>query len=225
MKTELQIVEQPVVPGQKIQVTKLSVRNYLVHQVCEPLVQMLLGLVEADSSNSAGQASAREVRNLWKGWGLVKLEWNQAKQFRDAPHAVHEEEFYLLMPTMNEVLTVSNVKSKRLAQQLHHLVRVLIGTDSAKMQTWIGPGDIESVELLLSQAETVLTTYFGTGAGDAGKGFDTGVQAPEYAFGQLIPDIDLDEGTMHEPGSLRPQAPVADVADTESIAPKPGLPK
>ena len=221
MKTELEIVEPVINPGHKIQVGSYSVRNYLIHQVCEPIAQLMLGLIESDSANTSAQNSARETRNVWKGWQLVKLEWEQAKEFRDAPHPLLEDAFDVLVPTVNEVMTIGNVKVKRLVQQLRHLVLVLIGMDSSNAQTWVGSGDITEVEILLAQAEKVIKTYFGTGAADKGA-FDTGVEAPRYTYGQLSPDVDRNAATHFEPSSAQPASPVKDVADLPSIAPRPG---
>lgn len=222
MKTELEIVDQVVNAGRKIQVYSHSTRNYLMHQVLEPVVQLMIGLIESDSGNSRAQNSALETRNIWAGWNLVLTEWAQAKEFRDSPHGVMEHQYDILVPTENEILTVSNVKVKRMVQQLRHLTSVLVGLDSATMQTWLGPKDIENVEKLLKQTQTVLNRYFGTGEGDAEGGFDTGIAAPEYAFGQLIPDVDRNASSIHEPSSDIPQAPFADAPDLDSIAPKPG---
>lgn len=221
MKTELEIVDHVVNAGHKIQVHSYPVRNYLLHQVCEPIAQLMLGLIESDSANSAAQNSARETRNFWKGWELVKLEFSQAKEFRDSPKPAHEFQYDILVPTRNEVLTIGNVKVKRIVQQLAHLIRVLIGLDSASMQTWLGDNEAGEVEELLAQAEKVFVTYMGSG--DAGDGeFDTGVVAPRYSYGQLIPDVDRNASSVWEPSSSQPAAPVGDVPDNPSIAPSPG---
>lgn len=222
MKTELEIVDQVVNPGRKIQVYSHSTRNYLIHQVLEPVVQLMLGLIESDSGNSRAQNSALETRNVWSGWRLVLVEWEQAKEFRDAPHGVMEHQYDILVPTENEILTVANVKVKRLVQQLRHLSEVLMGLDSATMQTWLGPLDIKHIEILLKQSETVLARYFGTGSGSSEDGFDTGVVAPEYAFGQLTPDVDRNASSIHEPSSAVPNSPFADAPDLPSGAPRPG---
>ena len=221
MKTELEIVEHVVNAGNKIQVHSFPVRNYLLHQVTEPISQLMLGLIESDTSNSASQNSARETRNFWKGWSLVKLEWSQAKEFRDSPKPLHEFQYDILVPTRNEVMTISNVKAKRVVQQLSHLISVLIGLDSASMQTWLGDFEAGEVEVLLAQAEKVIMTYMGSGASDENS-FDTGVEAPRYAFGQLIPDVDRNSASIWEPSSSQPAAPVGDVPDSPSIAPGPG---
>jgi hypothetical protein len=221
MKTELEIKDHVINPGSKIQVHSFPTRNYLLHQVCEPISQLMLGLIESDSGNSVAQNSARETRNVWKGWELVKLEWKQAKEFRDAPKPIHEQQYDILVPTVNEVLTIQNVKVKRIVQQLRHLVMVLLGLDAASMQTWLSDFESGEVEILLAQAEKVILTYFGTGAVDKGA-FNTGVEAPRYSYGQLIPDVDRNAGSMWEPSSSAPEAPVPDVADTPSIAPAPG---
>lgn len=221
MKTELEIVDQVINPGSKIQVHSYTTRNYLLHQVCEPLSQLMLGLKESDTNNSMAQNSARETRNFWKGWSLVKLEWGQAKEFRDSPKPVHEQQYDILVPTVNEIMTIGNVKVKRVVTQLRHLVTVLIGLDSANMQTWLSDFEAGEVEVLLAQAEKIFMTYFGDGAEGEGK-FNTGVEAPMYAYGQLSPDVDRNAGSVWEPGTVRPEAPFPDVADTESIAPRPG---
>lgn len=221
MKTELEIVDQAVNPGSKIQVHSYSVRNYLIHQVCEPISQLMLGLIESDSNNSVSQNSARETRTFWAGWELVKLEFTQAKAFRDSPRPDHEYQYDILVPTRNEVLTIGNVKVKRVVQQLAHLVSVLIGMDSSSMQTWLGDKEAGEVEELLSQAEMVFKTYFGTGASSK-EGFDTGVVAPRYAYGQLVPDVDRNASSVWEPSSAQPAAPIGDVADIASGAPRPG---
>jgi len=221
MKTELLIEEPSVNAGAKIRVLSLSTRNFLVHQVCEPIAQLMIGLVESDSNNSSSQNSARETRNVWRGWELVKLEWEQAKQFRDSPRPVYEYQYDILVPTNNEVLTIGNVKVKRVVQQLAHLVSVLIGLDSANMQTWLGNAEIGEVDELLAQAEKVIMLYMGTGAADKGA-FATGVDAPRYSYGQLVPDIDRNASSTWEPSSASPAAPIADVPDVESIAPASG---
>lgn len=221
MKTELEIVDNVINPGHKIQVHSYPVRNYLLHQVCEPISQLILGIIESDTSNSGAQNSARETRTFWKGWELVKKEFEQAVQFRDSPRPAHEWQYDILVATRNEVMTIGNVKSKRVVQQLSHLISVLIGLDSAAMQTWLGDNEIGEVRELLLQAETVLLNYMGTGAVGDGA-FNTGLEAPRYAYGQLIPDIDRNAASVWEPSSAQPEAPVGDVPDQPSIAPRPG---
>lgn len=221
MKTELEIVDQVINAGSKIQVHSYSTRNYLLHQVCEPISQLMLGMMESDSNNSMSQNSARETRNFWKGWSLVKLEWAQAKEFRDSPKPVHEHQYDILVPTVNELMSIGNVKVKRVVTQLRHLVTVLIGLDSANMQTWLSDFEGGEVEVLLLQAEKIFNTYFGTGTADSGE-FDTGVEAPMYAYGQLVPDVDRNASSTWEPGTVRPDAPHPDVADGPSVAPAPG---
>ena len=81
---------------------------------------------------------------------------------------------------------------------------------------------IQKTELLIRQSEKVLLTYFGNGSGDSDKGFDTGVAAPEYAYGQLIPDLDRNAASVWEPSSEMPTAPIADAIDLPSLAPSPG---
>lgn len=221
MKTELEIVEQVVNPGHKIQVHSYSVRNYLLHQVCEPISQLMLGMIESDSNNSVSQNSGRETRNFWAGWDLVKLEWAQAKAFRDSPRPEHEMQYDILVPTRNEVMMIGNVKIKRVVQQLAHLISVIVGLDSGNMQTWLGDHEAGEVEELLAQAEQVFKTYMGTGEAQKGA-FDTGVKAPRYAYGQLIPDLDRNAASVWEPSSVQPAAAMPDAADLASQAPRPG---
>lgn len=221
MKTELEIEDQVINPGHKIKVHSYQVRSYLIHSVCEPISQLMLGLIESDSNNSSSQNSARETRNFWKGWDLVKTEFEQAKAFRDSPKPIYEYSHDILVPTRNEVMTIGNVKVKRVVQQLAHLVSVLLGLDSAKMQTWLGDSESAEVAELLAQCEKVIITYLGTGMPKEG-GFETGLEAPRYAYGQLIPDVDRNSTAIYEPSSAQPAAYKADVPDLPSVAPSAG---
>lgn len=221
MKTELEIEDQVINPGHKIKVHSYQVRNYLLHQVCEPISQLMIGLIESDTANSAAQNSARETRNFWKGWDLVKLEFEQAKAFRDSPKPIHEYSYDILVPTRNEVMTIGNVKVKRVVQQLSHLISVLVGLDSSNMQTWVGDNEASEVGELLAQCEKVIMTYFGTGAPKE-NGFETGVEAPRYAYGQLVPDVDRNSTAIYEPSSAQPAPYKADAADLPSVAPSAG---
>jgi len=221
MKTELVIQDQVINPGRQIQCHKRPVRNYHIFQVCEQIAYLILGLMESDSGNSKAQNSARETRNFWNGWTLVKNEWQHAQDFRDSPWGTMEYEHYVLLPTVNEIKQLSNLKVRRVVWALQQFARILIGMDSAQMQTWVGPGDISEAAEALNHCEVVLAEYWGTGQGDSQGGFDTGVIAPEYAVGQLIPDVDMNAGSVWEPSTESPAQP-PDVPDLPSTAPAPG---
>lgn len=221
MRTEIEIVSPVVNPGRKIQCVSYEVRNYLVHQVAHQVSLLMLGFLESDSGNSVGQSSARETRGMWKGWTLVKAEWERLKRHRDAPWAKHEYQFSILVPHVNEIMSANNMKVQRVCWQLQQLARLLAGLDSASMQSWVGPADIGEIEELLLQTEEVLKEYWGTGAKGEGV-FDTGLEMPEYKVGTLIPDLDRNAATVWEPSTEAPVSPYADAPDLESLAPKPG---
>lgn len=221
MRTEIEIVEQAVNPGRKIKCVSYEVRNYLVHQVAHQVSLLMLGFMESDSGNSKGQSSARETRSLWKGWALVKAEWERLKKHRDAPWAKHEYQFSILIPHVNEIMSTSNIKCQRVCWQLQQLARLLAGLDSAAMQSWVGPAEIREIEEVIVQSEEVLQEYWGTGASDKGA-FDTGLEMPEYKVGTLVPDLDRNSATVWEPSTEAPVAPYKDAADLPSLAPEPG---
>jgi len=222
MKTELEIVEQVVNPGRQIKVIKYPLRNYHIFNVAEQLAYLIFGIMESDSGNSNAQNSARETRNFWNGWGLIMAEWGHAKLFRDSPWAVMEYEHFVLLPHVNEIKQLGNIKSRRVVYALQHLCRILIGLDSSAMQTWVGPGDIQAATESIGHAELVFKEYWGTGSGSPDDGFDTGIIAPEYAFGELIPDVDLNAGVVYEPSTEQPTKPFPDAPDLPSLAPAPG---
>jgi hypothetical protein len=221
MKTELEIVQDVVAPGNKVKVVNRPFRNYLLHQIAVPAAQMILGIIESDSANSSSQNSPRETRNLWNAFSLIELERANGQAFRDAPHAVHELEHVLLTPHANEIMTIGNIKCQRLAYQLNNFIQVIAGLDSNKMQTHISDADFEAIDELIAQMKKVMTDYWGTGVKE-GETFDNGLVAPEYAYGQVIPDFDRNAVLVHEPSSSMAAPAIPDVPDAPSIAPNPG---
>jgi hypothetical protein len=215
-------LEAPVInPGNKIKAHSFQLRNYLVASVCEPISQLMFGLIKSDTANSSAQNSARETRNFWLGWESVKTEFSHAKEFRDSPKPMHEYSYDIIVPTRNEVMTIGNLKVKRVVQQLSHLVSVLIGLDSSNMQTWVGDSETKEIEELLLQCEKVLMTYLGTGI-PKDSGYETGIEVPRYAYGQLVPDVDRNNTAIYEPSSAMPTPSTPDAADLPSIAPASG---
>lgn len=121
MKTELEVVEQVVNAGRQIKVIKYPMRNYHIFQICEQLAYLILGVMESDSGNSKAQNSARETRNFWNGWGLVKAEYKHAEDFRDSPWATMEYEHFILLPHINEIKQLKNIKCRRAVYSMQQL--------------------------------------------------------------------------------------------------------
>ena len=222
MKTELKVVQPVIEPGRQINVVPYKVRNYQIHQVAEQLAYLALGIIESDSGNTSAQNSPRETRNFWKGYNLAKLEWENAIAFRDTPTPELEFEEKILLPHANEIKQLKNLKVRRVVQAIQHLARILVGLDSAGLKNGLGPSDIVAGGEAFAHTTKVFEQYWGTGEGNIEEGFSEGLQAPEYAFGELTPDVDLDSGRAFEPSSESPASSFEDVPDQPSTAPAPG---
>lgn len=220
--TELEVVPHVINPGRQIQCHAFNVRNHYLHRVLMPASRLIIGLMESDSNNSFSQNSARETRNAWVGWQVVRAEWEHAKKYRDAPHGGNEVEHQLLLPTPNEMASIPNMKIQAVCDTLKNFCAVVYSLDSNAMQSWVGPGDIDDVEACIAEVEDAMLRYLGTGAGDAQSGFDVGMRVPLYNYGVLKPDLDLDSRHLHEPSTERPKSPYPDFPDLPSTAPRPG---
>lgn len=220
--TELEVVEHKINPGNKIQCHDYICRNYYLQRILKPAAQLILGMMESDSGNSFAQSSARETRNFWFGWNVVREEWKAALKNRDNPHGSLEGEYHILLPTPNEMASISNMKVSNVCDAIRQFCSVVWGLDSNNMQTWVGPGDIDNVEVCMQEVEDCMFRYLGTGQGSAASGFDTGLVVPQYAYGTLSPDLDMDSRHKYEPSTGMPRGPVPDSPDTPSPAPRPG---
>jgi hypothetical protein len=228
MKTELEVKELEPIAGRKIRVHKYRLRNFRMAKMLYLMSKSCLYLLECDSNNTTGEISARESRNWGALWDMVKSEWSRTKRYKDSPHATHEKEYPILLPTEDEVQSIHNLKIQSVMAEAMQLCHVLLCTGSSAMQTWVGQGAVSDISESMSHIETLVADYFGDGQIAEGSDpenpvFNVGMRAPDFSIlGQVQPDVDLDTAVWYEPTAKLPDPAIADVPDTE--APNPPKP-
>jgi hypothetical protein len=222
MVTELQMVDQVVVGGEKSQVFKWSVNNQHFHQVCEVISRLQLGMVESDSNNTSGGMIVNDAETFTAEWSRVKYEWQKAVRWRHLAPASQEKVYSVLAITDNEQLRTPNVKCRRAVEALATLLQKILYCDSAKLQYGISDADIKKIEHHMSYVEEILTDYIGTGV-TKDASYDLGMTvAPFEHLGVVVPPINLHEAQVYEPSPSAPVVPAKDAPDTASTVPMPG---
>jgi hypothetical protein len=222
MITELDMVKQVVLGGEKPQVFKWTLNNQHLHQVCEVISRLQLAIIESDSCNSSGQMIVTDSEAVYADWGRVKYEWTKAVKWRHLKPAAQEKVYSVLAITDNEQLRTPNVKCRRAVEVLATLLQKLVFSDSAKLQYGIGDQDIKHIEHHMAYVEEILADYVGTGAAKDGT-FDLGMYVPAHEhLGVVVPPINLHEAQVQEPSPAAPVVPAPDSPDTPSTVPAPG---
>ena len=213
--TEQELVDPVVLGGTKISVHALKLSNYNLKTVLSSAADLIKGVLECDSANSHAQMSPNDASMIALGWERVKLEWSLAQEFKEMAKGAHEREHWVTVPTDNEVATATNIQVERLSQAILNLIYVGLGSDSAKMQFWQGPKLGRDFVRAMEHVERIIELYIAQGG-------DTAAEMPEYPTGTLVPQTDLGFVNLREPATEVPAAGIADVADRDSIAPRPG---
>jgi hypothetical protein len=222
MKTQLEIVPQVTIPGEKIQVQRFEVSNVHLHQVTLTISRMMNAILEMDMSNSGSGVSQSEAKAIQADWTRVNAEWTRALKYRGLnPTGGIENTFNVLLLTQNQMLSMVNVRGQRTVQALRNLAERLVACDSAKQEFDIQATDEEAVNAHLVYCTEVLADYIGTiNAGE----FNRGLEIPAHThLGTVVPPENMGEASSFEPSpEAHENIPVPDVVDVASKVPPQG---
>jgi len=219
MKTELQIVPQTTVPGEKIQVQDFELSNVHLHQVGLTLSRTMNAILEMDMANSGAGMSQSEAAAIQSDWTRVNAEWARALEFRGLhPTGGIEATYHLLLLTQNQMLSMVNVRGQRTVQALRNLAERLLSCDSAKQEYDIQATDEKAIQYHIDYCTRVLADYVGT-VTDAT--FTRGLEIPAHTFlGTVVPPESMGESSSFEPSAeAHENVSVPDVADVPSKVP------
>jgi len=212
MITELELVDQQVVGGEKISVHKWSTQNYHLHQCVTVLSRLTIAMLEMDSNNSTGGVVLADSEDINTEWGRFKQEWEIAKKYRHLAPAAQEKTLYDLHITDAEGLRVNNARLKRLCDAAATLVYKMLFSDSGKLQYGLTDRDIGKFDAQIGYVEEVLKLYVGEGKVDS-----LGREVPAFEMvGTVVPPLNLHTAVVAEPSPAAPGVPNGDVSDTAS---------
>ncbi len=214
MKTEQELVDPVVEGGNKIKGFALRIQNYNLVIPAMHAADLIKASLEFDSSNSDGEVSNDDAASAVGGWSMVKKEYELGKEFKDMAKGKHERQHWIVVPSDNEVAMCSNIPFRRFNYALLNFIYVLMGSDEARMQFWIGDRAEGRIDKAILQVDRVMEIYIAPG--------DERIQAPYYPTGTLEPSTNLGMVNLREPGTSQPPAGIADVPDVASIARSPG---
>lgn len=223
MITELDLVPQVVIGGEKIKVHKWTLNNVHLHQFLHTLSKAQIGLLETDANNASSFVNAEASQMLASAWAQAKFEWSLAKQWRGLEQANLAKTFAVLAITDNECLRIPNTKIQRVCYAIATIIDKGAYCDSAKMQYAISDANIRVIERQMAYLDAVIAAYMGTGLEKDDGSSDTGMDVPDYAFvGTVKPPLNLHQATVSEPSPAAPDVPAPDAPDTASTVPSPG---
>jgi hypothetical protein len=215
MKTELNIVDPTIVPGNKINVVEFNIRNIRLHKVIQALSRCLLFCLECDSNNTSSKARPRDVRAIRGQFDIASSEIAFAEAHNDFPQASHEFAFKIYLIDQKEIQSIRNVKLNNIVSEIYNACHVMLSMDSANTQGFIAEEDLADIKEMMTLCNDSMDRWIGKGATPA----DTGLIAPAYEIlGELVPDIDGDYCSTMEPSTGIPLPKLPDVADTPSKA-------
>jgi hypothetical protein len=220
MRTELVVSDPKPIGGEKINVHRWNTKNFRIHKMNQMVSRLVLFILECDSNNSSSTVSARDSQVINLAFNNVKIEWERAKKYRNAPSGVLETGYEIYIAQPGEIMRINNVKLQSVAQELVQLAMVSLGADSGQMQQWTGESTSADVDMQVQICQEVIAETVGTGGADDKSPikFNVGYQAPDFRIlGTLIPDVDGDVGTLSEPGQGEVQPPL--VPDSPDIDP------
>lgn len=216
MKTEQELVEPVVEGGNKIKGYPLRIQNYNLVIPAMHAADLIKACLEFDSSNSDAEVSNDDADSAVSGWGMVKTEYALGLEFKDMAKGKHERQHWIVVPSDNEVAMCSNIPYRRFSHAVLNFIYVLMGSDEARMQFWIGDRAEKRIDKAILQVDRVIEIYI--------QGEDR-IKAPYYPTGTLEPSTNLGMVNLREPGTSQPPAGIADVPDVASIAKSPGKSK
>lgn len=213
MITQLNPQDPVIAPGKQVNVYRYHLRSFRLHKMLETASILCIALLECDSNNTAAEVSARDTRNFQLSLDSIAREWDWAKKHKDAPKGSHELIFTINFPTPEEVQGMKNGKLKSVALELYNFFHVVLGSQAADQQMWVGPQSEGDVDDALDILREIVTVLLGTGAQDSGT-FDVGVLAPDFSYiGQLAPSPSEVSPTIAEPSKDAQPPKVPDVPD------------
>ena len=189
-RTELVPEDPPIKPGKKIPVYRYKIANFRLQKMLQSTARLQIWLLECDSNNASGEVTARDARTVNLGMEQMLKEWRWARQFKDSPTGDHERIYSLLVPRDDELQRMKNGKLQMLSLELSNLTHVVLSSQAAKQQAWVGEGSEPDIDSALGAVLTVTREMVGDGSsnGDDPPTFNTGSAAPDYSLvGELHP--------------------------------------
>ena len=212
MKTELQIVEEVIRPGQKIKGVKYSVSNFRLNQIIVPMSRLLFWFLESDSNNTSTIVKPRDVRRIRQVWDVAKRELAFAMEHNDQHAGSREYDYAVALPHSSEIQRIQNAKLQKILSEMFVTARVICTVDSARTQGFISPEDHDEIATLMKTVDDAMDIWIGAGK-DAS---DIGSPYPAFEeMGQLVPDTDLGFAAIAEPSREGVPSKLPDVPDTE----------
>jgi hypothetical protein len=223
MISELELVANKIVGGEKVKVIPYKVNSVHIHQIGEVAGLAQLGLVKSDSNNASNFFIAQDSQNLQLAWSQIKREWARAKKFRGLTAPAIEKTFNILELSDNEVMRTVNTKARRIVQALQTLMVKMVYSQSARTAYGLSDGDIASFERQMVYIEEIINDYAGTGAEKEDGSADTGLLLPDYSYlGEIKPPLNLWGVTSSETSPAAPlNVPEGDAPDSASTVPSP----
>ena len=217
--TELVPESPPILPGRKITVYRYEIANFRLQKVLQSTARLQIWMLESDSNNASGEVTARDSRTINTAMKQVKQEWEWAQKFKDSPVGDRERVYTVLVPKDDEIQRMVNGKLQMLSLELSNFSHVVLGSQSAKQQAWVGEGSEPDIDQALNAVLVVTEQMVGDGAksGDSPPTFATGARAPDYSImGELAPPIGEGGVRIQEASSSRVGISPADAPDTDA---------
>jgi len=211
MITELNKVQQLVVPGHKIDVSEYRIRNFRMHSALENLSRLCLFIIECDSNNTVTKVTPRNARQIISQWSMIKDEFQFALDHNDTPTGSYEFAYQLLFLHQSQIQKVRNVKMKRVVGEMFNLFQVMMSIDSANTQQFVDLDDAAVIKEAFCVVDDVIARWLGDGTFG-----DLGLKAPDFScLGEIIPDVDGDYAQIIEPSPVMPDPMLPDVPDLD----------
>lgn len=212
MRTELEILDPEIVPGNTIRVERHRIRNFRLHMMLENISRLQISVMESHSNNTNGKVTPTDVRSILTTYENINGDLKFAIDHNDAPTGNYEEAYVILLLSPKEVQSIRNVKIKTFVKEMHFLCQTILGVDSANSPSFLDLVDHQIIERALFIAKASMDRWLGTGenAESLGEKVESFTKT-----GEVIPDIDEDWAQRLEPSKSRPLPQLDDVADIQ----------
>lgn len=211
-RTDLQVVDPQVVPAKSTRVNPIPGRNARLHNSMELLSNFMISNAKSDSGNTRSHVIPRDKRRVYQYWNAIKTDMAFAWKHRDSGLSSHEEEFVCYLPDSREIRVTTNAKMQRLNDALFRLARLIMGSESYRVQTDITKADWEDFTVEVKAIDDLIKQWFGA----EGNKEDEGLYIPDSKLvGDTSPAVDDPQwARVHEPSSANPETGLPDAPDT-----------
>ncbi len=213
MYTELNVVQQEITPGRKVDVVENNVRNFRLHRCARMLDRLMIYMLEMDSNNMSGNVIPSDAATIrsWLDEARREFEFCVAEENNDAPRAEYESSFILRLPHQKEVARITNYKVEACLTDVMNLTSIMLSVDSANSQSSIMPPDADKIRRAWDICDRAMDRWIGKGSSfqDLGE-----VALPTMdILGQIRPSLNADYKEVIEPSKDRPKTRLPDAPD------------